>query len=104
MWSADKVGKTITWPADTLACEGSGEMTSCIRNNPGAIGYIDSGHGHAEGLVEIELQNKDGYFLSSKEAAARGGIGSAAGAIPTSPDADFGSVDLLNRVRMEECV
>lgn len=73
-------------------------MTNCIRDTPGTIGYIDSGHGHSEGLVEIELQNRDGSFLSSKEAGARGGIGAAAGAIPTSADEDFGGVDLLNQV------
>ena len=73
-------------------------MTNCIRDIPGTIGYIDSGHGHDEGLVEIELQNADGFFLSSREAASRGGIGAAAAAIPSSADADFGSVNLINRV------
>eukprot|EP00540_Astrosyne_radiata_P007271 CAMPEP_0116860912 /NCGR_PEP_ID=MMETSP0418-20121206/22703_1 /TAXON_ID=1158023 /ORGANISM="Astrosyne radiata, Strain 13vi08-1A" /LENGTH=448 /DNA_ID=CAMNT_0004495421 /DNA_START=286 /DNA_END=1632 /DNA_ORIENTATION=- len=96
-WSDTMVGKTITWPDDTLTCEGSGGMTNCIRNNPGTIGYIDSGHGHSEGLVEIELQNLDKNYLSSKEAAARGGIGAAAGAVPSSADANFADVSLLNQ-------
>ena len=40
------VGKEVDWPYDTMECEVSGGMTSCIRDNEGAIGYIDSGHGH----------------------------------------------------------
>ena len=63
----------------------------------GAIGYIDAGHGHSEGLKEIELQNVHGTYLSSRRAAEKGGIGAAAAAIPDSADADFGSVDLLNK-------
>ena len=47
-------------------------MTSCIRDTAGTIGYIDAGHGHAEGLIEIELRNAHGSFLSSLEASAKG--------------------------------
>ena len=92
------MGSTIEWPEDTSPCEGSGGMTECIVTVPGTIGYIDSGHGHTENLNEIELQNADGNYLSSKEASAKGGIGAAAGAVPESADMDFGTVDLLNRV------
>jgi ABC-type phosphate transport system substrate-binding protein len=96
-WPQSLVGKTIDWPADTEKCEGSGGMTSCLKEIDGAIGYIDSGHGHSQNLKEIELQNLDGNYLSSKEAAAFGGIGAAAGDVPSSADMDFGSVDLLNK-------
>lgn len=70
-------------------------MTKCLKEIPGAIGYIDAGHGQSEGLKEIELQNVHGTYLSSRRAAEKGGIGAAAAAIPDS--ADFGSVDLLNK-------
>ena len=53
-------------------------MPSCIRDNKGAIGYINAGHGHEEGLVEIELENAYGTFLSSKRAGEEGGVGGAA--------------------------
>jgi len=96
-WPEELVGKTIGWPTDTLTCEGSAGMTDCIRDNEGTIGYIDSGHGHDQGLIEIELENADGTLLSSKEAAELGGIGSAALSVPDSPDKDFGGVDLLNK-------
>lgn len=98
-WPLSQVGKTLdTWDADTKACEGSGGMTECIRDTPGTIGYIDAGHGHSEGLVEIELKNKDGKFLSSKE-AGREGIGAAAAEadLPARADMDFGDVELLNQ-------
>jgi ABC-type phosphate transport system substrate-binding protein len=101
-WDADMVGSKITWPADTEECEGSGGMTDCILEQEGTIGYIDSGHGHSEGLTEIELKNKDGNYLNSKEAAILGGIISALidAGIPDSLDSNFGEVDLLYRVRI----
>eukprot|EP00567_Pseudictyota_dubia_P004827 CAMPEP_0197449192 /NCGR_PEP_ID=MMETSP1175-20131217/20314_1 /TAXON_ID=1003142 /ORGANISM="Triceratium dubium, Strain CCMP147" /LENGTH=503 /DNA_ID=CAMNT_0042981225 /DNA_START=37 /DNA_END=1548 /DNA_ORIENTATION=+ len=96
-WPTEMVGKTVDWHPDTMECEGSGGMTACIRDNEGAIGYIDAGHGHEEGLTEIELLNADGNYISSKRAAENGGIGDAAGGTPGSADADFGEVKLLNR-------
>jgi hypothetical protein len=61
------VGSVVEWADGTKICEGSAAMTTCIRDFPGTIGYIDSGHGHAEGLVEIELRNANGVYLSSLE-------------------------------------
>eukprot|EP00527_Entomoneis_sp_CCMP2396_P002012 CAMPEP_0198140618 /NCGR_PEP_ID=MMETSP1443-20131203/3759_1 /TAXON_ID=186043 /ORGANISM="Entomoneis sp., Strain CCMP2396" /LENGTH=427 /DNA_ID=CAMNT_0043803109 /DNA_START=186 /DNA_END=1469 /DNA_ORIENTATION=- len=97
-WGADMVGSKITWPEGTNGCEGSGGMTTCIKETPGTIGYIDAGHGIGAGLVEIELENIDGTIQSSEEAAMNGGIASAeAGVLPASPDMDFSQVSLLNR-------
>jgi ABC-type phosphate transport system substrate-binding protein len=99
-WPAELVGREIEWPVDTVGCEGSGGMTDCITGTPGTIGYIDSGHGHAEELQEIELLNAAGNYISSKEAADNGGIMAAAenADIPTSLDADFSAVNFLNQV------
>ena len=74
-------------------------MTTCIRDFLGTIGYIDSGHGHAEGLIEIELRNANGVYLSSLESSLNGGILSAItdSTFPSSADEDFGSVELLNQ-------
>jgi ABC-type phosphate transport system substrate-binding protein len=103
-WPDSLVGSTIDWPADTVGCEGSGGMTDCLRETPGTIGYIDSGHGHAEDLVEIELRNADNVYISSKEAATKGGIMSAAAnaGFPDSLDGDFANVMLLNQVRNDD--
>ena len=75
-------------------------MTDCITSTPGTIGYIDSGHGHAEGLKEIELKNAEGVFVNSKEAGKRGGIMAATqnAGLPDSLDGSFADVKLLNQV------
>jgi ABC-type phosphate transport system substrate-binding protein len=102
-WGSELVGSSITWPTDTVGCQGSGGMTDCIRNVAGTIGYLDAGHGHEEKLSEIELLNAAGTFLTSKQASAAGGIAEAANdalinnVIPTDPTADFSAVNLLNR-------
>lgn len=97
-WDEDMVGSRITWPDDTIGCEGSGGMTKCIQETEGTIGYIDAGHGINAGLNEIKLKNFDGEILSSAEAAAQGGIAAAEnGALPDSASDDFSQVNLLNR-------
>jgi len=96
VWTEDLVGKKIDWPEGTLECDGSALMTACIRDNEGTIGYIDAGHGHNENLVEIELENYDKKFLSSKTASENGGIAAAAAALG-KPDEDFSEVDLLDQ-------
>lgn len=96
-WQLDS-GSTITWPTDTFAAEGSGGMSDFIAANEYAIGYIDSGHGHAASLSEVALENKDGVKLTTKEA----NIGAAADYalandfIPADPSADFSSVNLYD--------
>lgn len=92
------VGTTIIWDAATKACEGSDAMTACIKNFPGTIGYIDSGHGYSQGLTEVVLKNKDGMYLDAATAIANGGILSALGTLPTSASSDFSSVLLVNQV------
>uniref|UniRef100_A0A7S3L500 PBP domain-containing protein n=1 Tax=Amphora coffeiformis TaxID=265554 RepID=A0A7S3L500_9STRA len=95
------VGPLIEWPEDTLPCEGSGGVTTCITELPGTIGYLDAGHGHAEGLPEIELVNLNGTSQNSKKAGERGGIASAMaeaeGELPTNAREDWSNVSLLNR-------
>ena len=73
-------------------------MTACIKNFPGTIGYIDSGHGYSQGLTEVVLQNKNGLYLDASTAIAKGGILSALGTLPTSASSDFSSVLLVNQV------
>jgi len=93
-------GSTIVWPAETNAAQGSGGMSDFIAATEGAIGYIDAGHGHAEGLGEVDLLNKDGLYLSTKEAdiGAAGTLALSAvpSAIPTDPTSNFGDVNLYN--------
>lgn len=95
-------GSTITWPTGSFEAQGSGGMASFIADpaNEGAIGYIDAGHGHSAGLSEIELQNKDGKYLTTKTAdiGAAGTLALAAtpSVIPADPTSDFSSVNLYD--------
>mmetsp|Transcript_16966 Transcript_16966/g.28172 ORF Transcript_16966/g.28172 Transcript_16966/m.28172 type:complete len:242 (+) Transcript_16966:449-1174(+) len=69
-------------------------MQQCLDEIPGAIGYMDSSFGHDAGLQEIELRNIYGQFLSSKDASVI--VAAAANwNLPSSADADFGSVTPL---------
>ncbi len=91
---------TGTWAPDSdtvITCEGSGMMASNLANIPYAIGYIDSGHGHADGLSEIKLQNAAGNFIDSSMAGDAGVMAAAASAtIPSTAAGDWSTVDLLN--------
>jgi ABC-type phosphate transport system substrate-binding protein len=88
------------WAADSdtvITCEGSGKMASNLASIPYAIGYIDSGHGHADGLSEIKLQNAAGNFIDSSMAGDNGVMAAAASAtIPTTAAGDWSTVNLLN--------
>lgn len=101
-WSEDMVGGTIDWDASTVAVEGSGQMSSMISSTEYSIGYIDSGHGHDDGLSEIELENAAGYFRSSLEASDLGGVALAASkaieinVVPSDPLLSFANVSLHN--------
>jgi len=93
-------GSTVSWPSGMShrAAEGSGGVTAAILETPGAIGYLDSGHGYDAGFAEIALQNEDGVFLRANEA----NIGIATeiaitnNVFPTDPTATWEDVNLYN--------
>ena len=89
------------WHSDTKAVEGSGGMTECITEKDGSVGYLESGHGWSESLQEVSLQNKEGYFTTSKKAFKEGGIASAAvdPVLPAHAWDDWGNVEFINMVR-----
>eukprot|EP00551_Chaetoceros_affinis_P009777 CAMPEP_0203682888 /NCGR_PEP_ID=MMETSP0090-20130426/47220_1 /ASSEMBLY_ACC=CAM_ASM_001088 /TAXON_ID=426623 /ORGANISM="Chaetoceros affinis, Strain CCMP159" /LENGTH=474 /DNA_ID=CAMNT_0050552005 /DNA_START=42 /DNA_END=1463 /DNA_ORIENTATION=+ len=99
-WSYDQVGSELTnWDDGTTAVEGSGQMVECINEANGAIGYLESGHGWAESLQEISLQNLDGNYVTSKEAYLNGGITGAASEAMTPINAahDWSKVDFIDK-------
>lgn len=101
-WPADMVDSKLgdKWHASTNPCQGSSGMTKCVRQNAGAIGYLDSGHGWSEELAEVSLKNEDGKYLTSADAYSKGGITYAAssGVTPDRADLDWSSVEFLNKV------
>eukprot|EP01047_Picozoa_sp_COSAG01_P039189 COSAG01_NODE_3223_length_6394_cov_10.166005_4_plen_823_part_01 len=103
------VGKgsvTGTWGADVpvtpagggqVTVQGSGRMSSYLSGNNYAIGYIDAGHGHEDGLMEIQLKNGAGVYMDSKMAGAAGIMATAnAATYPASSLGDWTAVSLLN--------
>jgi len=98
-WALGEGSKLDTWPESTVAVQGSSNMVAALRDNPFAIGYADVGYGWNAQLEEVQLKNKDGNFLTSKEAdipeAAR--IAVAQGIIPESSMRDFSGVSLLDQ-------
>jgi ABC-type phosphate transport system substrate-binding protein len=87
------------WHVSTKPCQGSAGMTDCVRQNAGAIGYLDSGHGWSEELAEVYVKNEDGVYLTSEYSFSQGGITYAAssGVTPDRADADWSSVEFLNK-------
>lgn len=77
-------------------------MTNCIKDNPGSIGYIDSGHGWAERLNEVAIRNKDNRYLTGALAVENQGLMAAIdanGQLPSRMYADWGNVLFINQVR-----
>jgi hypothetical protein len=83
---------------DAERCRGVVGMNDCIRERAGSIGYNEAGIGWSSGLQEISIKNKYGRLLTSKQAAANGGIGAKEiGVLPEEPTADFADVSLLDQ-------
>jgi ABC-type phosphate transport system substrate-binding protein len=97
--------KVCPWEADTVTVEGSSNMAKSLGSTSYAIGYLDAGHGHAEGFAEIKLKNAAGKWLYSSEANI-GAAGSQAlmptpsGLAPagttTDASADWSAVNLYD--------
>jgi phosphate transport system substrate-binding protein len=73
-------GKTVTWPGGQLGQKNDG-VTSLIKDNKGAIGYIELNYAMANNIPFATLQNKDGNFVkaSPDSVSAAGAAGVAAG-------------------------
>lgn len=96
-----KEWSSITGLPQTHAfAEGSGGVSGYLKANPYSIGYVDSGHGHAAGLSEIALKNKNGKFLNSADAdlgAAIAGAEGTAAAVPSDFTDSFHAVSLMDQ-------
>uniref|UniRef100_A0A7S2BS48 PBP domain-containing protein n=1 Tax=Haptolina brevifila TaxID=156173 RepID=A0A7S2BS48_9EUKA len=93
-------GSTITWPTNTYETQGPDGVPSFITDNTYAIGYIEASAGHEAGLSEVALQNRDGYYLDTRNAdfGAMGVVSVSDGRIPSDPTADFSNVNLYDLV------
>jgi phosphate ABC transporter phosphate-binding protein len=57
-------GKTVTWPGGQLGQKNDG-VTSLIKDNKGAIGYIELNYAMANNIPFATLKNKDGVFVKA---------------------------------------
>ncbi|MDQ6779954.1 MAG: phosphate ABC transporter substrate-binding protein PstS [Candidatus Eremiobacteraeota bacterium] len=84
------VGKTVPWiAASAQGYKGTEGVAGAIRNNPGAIGYVELSYAMQSAIPYAMLQNKAGrYVLPSLET-----VGAAAAAKPNVNAKDFSIVD-----------
>lgn len=91
-------GELPPWPSSSETfrnCSGSAGVTTCIQENAGAIGYIDSGHGVTAGLSEVRLRNAiSGEFFHSQQATVVDAL--TTDVLPPSPTDDFSTASFLN--------
>lgn len=70
-------GDTVAWPADTQAGQKNTGVAQIIKDNDGAIGYVDYSDAKATGLKFAAIENKAGRFVEPTLAAASAAIAGA---------------------------
>jgi phosphate transport system substrate-binding protein len=69
------VDKSVKWPTGTGA-KGNDGVAACIKQNPGAVGYVEQAYALANNFTFASVKNKSGDFiaptLASTSAAAEG--------------------------------
>lgn len=97
-------GSTVNWPTSSgyNIVEGSPGMQKLLETKPYALGYLDAGHGHDVGFLEVALTNKAGTTQTSKESIGKGGVASAGeeavqnGIFPSDHTSDWSAVNLYD--------
>ena len=78
--------------------EGSSKMTAFINENDYALGYLDSGHGQAEGLREVSLEVQTDSGTAVYQVASQNGVRAAASDVsPPSSLSSWAGFSLQNR-------
>jgi phosphate transport system substrate-binding protein len=67
-------GKSIEWPAGVGAAKNDG-VAAQIKQNPGAIGYVEYGFASNANLPTALLQNKAGKFIMATPESASAALG-----------------------------
>lgn len=70
-----KVGKglSVSWPAG-LGGKGSEGVTGLVKQNPGAIGYVELNYADENKLAVAQIENKAGKFVAPTAAGASAAI------------------------------
>jgi phosphate transport system substrate-binding protein len=83
--------KTVSWPAAaaSLGAKGNEGVAGQVRNNPGALGYVELAYALENGMTYAAIQNKSGRFVSPTLDTVR----AAAAQKPNVSPTDFSIVD-----------
>ena len=68
--------KMPNWPVGTRS-KGNEGVTASLKTTPGAIGYIEYGYAHSQGLATATLENKAGAFVDATTASGQAALASA---------------------------
>ena len=67
-------GKSVKWPVG-VGAKGNSGVAATIKNQEGALGYVNYGYVKNGGLQQPALQNKDGNFVKASAETASAGLG-----------------------------
>ena len=70
-------GDQVEWPASSQAGEKNTGVAQLVKDNPGAIGYVDLSDAEATGLTFASIKNKDGNYVQPSLAATSAGLAGA---------------------------
>jgi len=83
-------GKSVSWPANaSLGAKGNEGVAGQVRNNPGAIGYVELAYALENAMTFAAIRNKAGAFISPTLESVRAAAAQKATVNPT----DFSIVD-----------
>ena len=80
-----KSGSKVEWPTGVQAAEGNGGVSKIVKDNKGAVGYVDLSDAKAAGLKFALVKNQAGKFV----AADLAGASAAAEGTDVKPDLTF---------------
>ncbi len=67
---------TINWPTNTQAGQGNTGVAQVVKDNNGAIGYVDFSDANAAGLSTASIKNQAGDFVAPSLAGASAAVAS----------------------------
>ncbi|HEY1359397.1 MAG TPA: phosphate ABC transporter substrate-binding protein PstS [Thermoleophilaceae bacterium] len=69
------VDKTVKWPTGTGA-KGNDGVAACVKQNKGAVGYVEQAYALQNNFTTADLKNKSGnYIAPSLESTSAAGVG-----------------------------
>ena len=66
-------GKSVQWPVG-VGGKGNSGVAATIKNQPGAIGYLNYGYVNGDKFQQVSLQNKAGNFVKANAKTSAAGL------------------------------